>query len=180
MIAGPPESGRSTALRALAASYLKIGTRVLLVAPRTSPLREPFPDAHGVVGLLTGSDLAAEDLKEALLDRGPLVILIDDAELLRGCAAGPELAAILSRQHGENVGIVLAGDADGLCGGFSGWQLEARKARRGLLLSPQNVTDADLIGTRLARTSVGKPVEPGRGILHLGGSEPFAVQVPVC
>ncbi len=180
VIAGPPESGRSTALRALAASYLKIGTRVLLVAPRTSPLREPFPDAHGVVGLLTGSDLAAEDLKEALLDRGPLVILIDDAELLRGCAAGPELAAILSRQHGENVGIVLAGDADGLCGGFSGWQLEARKARRGLLLSPQNVTDADLIGTRLARTSVGKPVEPGRGILHLGGSEPFAVQVPVC
>jgi S-DNA-T family DNA segregation ATPase FtsK/SpoIIIE len=178
VIAGPPRSGRSTALRALATSYLQIGTRVLIIAPRSSPVRDPFPAQAGPVGVLTGPDLAAEDLKDVLLERGPLVVLIDDAELLRDCAAGPELTAILRRQLGEQVGLVIAGDADGICAGFSGWQVEARKARRGLLLSPQNVTDADLIGIRLTRASVGNPVVPGRGILHLGNGEGITVQVP--
>lgn len=178
VIAGPPQSGRSTTLRTLATSYLRIGTRVLVVAPRTSPMREPFP-GPAPVGVLTGGDLTASDLKEVLLDGGPLVVLIDDAELLRDCSAGPELSAILRRQGGDQVGLIVAGDADGVCAGFSGWQVEARKARRGLLLSPQNLTDADLIGTRLPRAAVGLPVQPGRGILHLGNGDPLTVQVPI-
>lgn len=59
VIAGPPQSGRSTALRTLAASYLRIGTRVLLVAPRTSPLREPFPGSTAPISVLTSTDIAA-------------------------------------------------------------------------------------------------------------------------
>jgi S-DNA-T family DNA segregation ATPase FtsK/SpoIIIE len=179
VVAGPPRSGRSTALRALAASYLRMGTRVLLATPRSSPLRDPFPGDAAPIAVLTGSDLGAGELKEALSGSGPLVILIDDAELLRDCSAGPELTAILRRQAGDDVGLVLAGDADQVCAGFSGWQVEARKARRGLLLSPQNLTDADLIGTRLSRAVVGNPVQPGRGILHLGDGETLTVQVPV-
>jgi S-DNA-T family DNA segregation ATPase FtsK/SpoIIIE len=179
VIAGPPRSGRSTALRAIAESYLRIGTRVLVVAPRSSPVREAYTGAPGPVAVLTGQDLAAEDLKEALLERGPLVVVIDDAELLRDCSASADLTAILRRQLGEQVGLVLAGDADSICAGFSGWQVEARKARRGLLLSPQNLTDADLIGARLSRASIGQPIQPGRGLLHLGTGETVTVQVPV-
>ncbi|HUR75071.1 MAG TPA: FtsK/SpoIIIE domain-containing protein [Sporichthya sp.] len=179
VIAGPPQSGRSTALRTLAASYLRMGTRVLVVAPRSSPLREPFPGSSTPVGVLTGTDLDPNQLKDVLLDGGPLVILIDDAELLRDCSAGADLSGILRRQHGEHVGLILAGDADSVCAGFSGWQVEARRARRGLLLSPQNLTDAELIGIRLSRASVGNPVQAGRGILHLGNGEPLLVQVPL-
>ncbi|WP_344602401.1 FtsK/SpoIIIE domain-containing protein [Sporichthya brevicatena] len=179
VVAGPPRSGRSTALRTLAASYLRIGTRVVLVAPRTSPLRDPFPGPGQPVAVLTGSDLDPDALRKLLLDGGPVVLLVDDAELLRDCAAAAELSAIVRRQLGEDVGLVLAGDADSVCAGFSGWQVEARKARRGLLLSPQNITDADLIGIRLPRTSVGNPIQPGRGILHLGNGEPLVVQVPI-
>jgi S-DNA-T family DNA segregation ATPase FtsK/SpoIIIE len=178
VIAGPPQSGRSTALRVAAASFLAVGTRVLLVAPRPSPLRE-LAGAEGVVAVITGPEFDSATIKEALLDGGPLVLLIDDAELLRDCSAGPELSAILRRELGEGVGIVLAGDADGICSGFSGWQVEARKARRGLLLSPQNATDGDLIGARLSRAMTGHPIVPGRGLLHLGNGEPQVVQVPL-
>jgi DNA segregation ATPase FtsK/SpoIIIE, S-DNA-T family len=79
---------------------------------------------------------------------------------------------------GQSLGLVLAGDADRVCSGFSGWQIEAKKARRGLLLSPQNITDADLIGVRVPRTYIGQPIQPGRGVLHLGGGNPLVVQVP--
>jgi S-DNA-T family DNA segregation ATPase FtsK/SpoIIIE len=37
------------------------------------------------------------------------------------------------RPASQPLGLVLAGDADRVCSGFSGWQIEAKKARRGLL-----------------------------------------------
>jgi S-DNA-T family DNA segregation ATPase FtsK/SpoIIIE len=175
LIGGPPGSGRSTALRCLAASYLAVGTHVLLVVPRPSPLQR-MGGAPGVVAVVDGAGLEAEVLAKAAVDGDPLVVLIDDAELVRDTAAAEELTAILRRQRGP-VGLVLAGDPEAVGAGFGGWQVEARKARRGLLLSPQNMTDADLIGTRLPRTLVGHPVEPGRALLHLGDGTLQVVQV---
>jgi S-DNA-T family DNA segregation ATPase FtsK/SpoIIIE len=176
LIGGPPRSGRSTALCSLAASYLAAGTRVLLVAPQPSPLQR-IAAAEGVVEFVDGPDLPAEALAKALLADAPVAVLIDDAELLRDCAAADELIAVLRRQRGL-VGLVLAGDPESVGAGFAGWQVEARKARRGLLLSPQNVTDAEMIGLRLPRALVGNPIEPGRGLLHLGDGQLLAVQVP--
>ncbi len=174
VIAGPSRSGRSTALCALAESYLATGTRLLLVAPRPSPLL----GYQGRAGtqVLTG-DLDPAVLAAAAGER--LVVLVDDGELLRDSAAAAELTSILRRERAEQIGIVLAGDAEAVCAGFGGWQVEARKARRGLLLSPQNLTDADLIGARIPRSLVGRPVEPGRGLLHLGDGQLVAVQVPL-
>jgi S-DNA-T family DNA segregation ATPase FtsK/SpoIIIE len=74
---------------------------------------------------------------------------------------------------------VIAGDAESVCGGFSGWQVELKKARRGLVLAPQSITDGDLIGARLPRSVIGQPVHPGRGVLHLGDGELITIQVPV-
>ena len=56
--------------------------------------------------------------------------------------------------------------------------MEAKNARRGLLLSPQDFTDGDLIGVTLPRDLAGGPVQPGRGLLHLGGGTLTTVQVP--
>ncbi len=103
---------------------------------------------------------SSDALRAPLAPGGPVVVLIDDAEMLRECGAGAELTALVRRQYGEDVGLVLAGDSDSICSGFSGWQVEAKKARRGLLSSPQNVTDAELIGTRLPRAVLGRPVPP--------------------
>jgi S-DNA-T family DNA segregation ATPase FtsK/SpoIIIE len=174
LIGGPPRSGRSTALQAIAQSCLAGGVRILVMTPRPSPL-SALAGRDGVVAV--ESDPAPELLREAIAAGGPLVVLVDDAELLRDAAASAELSEIVRRTY-PSVAVVAAGDPDGLGTGFSGWQVEARRARRGLLLSPQNLADADLIGVRLARTAIGNPVEPGRGLLHLGDSQLLTVQVP--
>lgn len=178
VIAGPAQSGRSTALAALAKSYLAVGTELIVLAPRDSPLRG-LAGASGVVASFAGSEVAAADLFAAIEKlSGAGVVLVDDAELLRDCEAGPELTRITRRALRPDLGLILAGDADSVCAGFSGWQVEAKKARRGLVLSPQNATDGDLIGVRLPRAFVGHPVQPGRGVLHLGDGEQTVVQVP--
>lgn len=178
VVAGPPRSGRSAALVTMARSLLSIGTQVIVAAPRQSPVRA-LRTAAGVLGCFEGEDLAADDLSEALGRlNGWGVVLVDDAELLRGCDAGSVFTSVIRRSAGAEVGLVLAGDAEDVCGGFSGWQVEAKKARAGLLLSPQNLSDAELLGIRLQRDQVGQPVQPGRGLLHLGDGQVHAVQVP--
>jgi S-DNA-T family DNA segregation ATPase FtsK/SpoIIIE len=183
VIAGPPQSGRSTALLSLARSFLAQGTGLILVSPRPSPLRALREDDQ-VVAVFDAAELATEPFLAAVARLAGLgVVLIDDAELLRDCEAAGELTALARRElhsgTGQPLGLVLAGDADRVCSGFSGWQIEVKKARRGLLLSPQNITDADLIGVRLPRAHIGQPIQPGRGILHLGGGNPLVVQVPL-
>ncbi len=180
VIAGPPRSGRSTALLTMTRSLLSMGTQVILAAPlRSSPLRR-LKNAPGVVGYFAAEDISPQELQEAI-DRvqGPAAILIDDAELLRQCSAGDLLSSVVRGSISKKIGVVVAGDADDVCGGFSGWQVEMKKARQGLLLSPQNLSDADLIGIRLQRGSVGNAVVPGRGLLHLGDGEVITVQVPL-
>ena len=73
---------------------------------------------------------------------------------------------------------MLAGNADSICTGLSGWQVDAKKARQGVLLSPQGTTDGDLIGVRVPRGAIGGPVQPGRGLLHLGDSSLLTVAIP--
>jgi S-DNA-T family DNA segregation ATPase FtsK/SpoIIIE len=178
VIAGPAQSGRSTALAAMARGYLAAGTELIVLAPRESPLRQ-LRDTTGVVAVFTGPDVTSEEFTLAL-DKlaGPAVVLVDDAELLRACEAGAELSLLCRRSLRPDLGLILAGDAEDVCAGFSGWQVEAKKARRGLILSAQNTMDGELIGVRLPRAFVGQPVHPGRGVLHLGDGEMVVVQVP--
>jgi S-DNA-T family DNA segregation ATPase FtsK/SpoIIIE len=162
----------------MARSFLAGGSSVVLATPRPSPLTR-LDGRPGVLALFADGDVPADALTDAL-DRapGPCVVLVDDAELLRDCGASDALRAILRSGDARPQGLVLAGSADDVCAGFSGWQVEAKKSRQGLLLSPQNTTDGDLIGVRLARTAVGGPVVAGRGLLHLGDTMVHTVQVP--
>ncbi|WSY19066.1 FtsK/SpoIIIE domain-containing protein (plasmid) [Embleya sp. NBC_00896] len=179
VVAGPARSGRSTALLALARSYLDAGTELVILAPRESPLRD-LAGTPGVVEVFASAQVGAEDFR-TVLDKltGPGVVIADDAELLRECDAAADLLLLVRRSLRPDLGLVVGGDADGVCAGFSGWQVEAKKAKRGLLLSPQNLVDGELFGARLPRALVGQPVQAGRGVLHLGGGDLTAVQVPV-
>jgi S-DNA-T family DNA segregation ATPase FtsK/SpoIIIE len=181
IIAGPPKSGRSTLLRNIAETYLSRGVRLVISTPRTSsPLRE-LEGRDGVVQVLTGNKLAADQVKEALAGASPedpVVMLMDDAEELRRCDAGDELKAVITRGAERGTAIVLAGDAEEVGGGLSGWQPEAKKARRGVLLSPRNHRQGDLIGAKLPRSAAVDKVQPGSGILHLGDGTPVAVKIP--
>jgi S-DNA-T family DNA segregation ATPase FtsK/SpoIIIE len=180
VIGGPGKSGRSTLLLTLARSYQQQGVKLVIAAPRPSPLRE-LAGTEGVLRVFTDSDIPADDLSQALEEAGdsPLVVLVDDAELLKDCEARDVLKEIIARGSDRGRAVVVAGGEEDICSGFSGWQVDAKKARRGVLLSPQQTMSGELIGTRLARSSVGGQVTPGRALLHLGDGEPKTVTVPL-
>ncbi|WNI15973.1 FtsK/SpoIIIE domain-containing protein [Actinacidiphila sp. ITFR-21] len=180
VVGGPGRSGRSTLLLTLARGCQRQGVKLVVAAPRPSPLRE-LTGGEGVLRVFTDSDIPAGDLTGALEEAGgaPVVVLIDDAELLRDCDARDVLKEIIARGTDRGRAVVLAGGEEDICSGFSGWQVDAKKARRGVLLSPQQVMSGELIGARLSRSSVGLQVTPGRALLHLGDGEPKTVTVPL-
>ena len=179
IVGGPAKSGRSTVLATMTRSFLAAGTQVVLVTPRPSPLRALAAEP-GVLRLFEGPELPGEALRQALGElTGPGVVIIDDAEVLRDCDAADDLRKIVNFGGNDQRGLVFGGNAEDICGGFSGWQVEARRARRGCLLTPQQITDGELIGTRLSRSMIGEPVRPGKALLNVGDGNLITVAVPV-
>ncbi|WSS20459.1 FtsK/SpoIIIE domain-containing protein [Streptomyces sp. NBC_01190] len=180
VIGGPGRSGRSTLLLALARGWQRQGVSLVVAAPRPSPLRE-LAGGEGVLRVFTGSDLSAAELAGVLAGAAgaPAVVLVDDAETLRDCDAGDVLKEVIAGGRERGRAVVLAGAEEDVCAGFSGWQVEAKKAHRGALLSPRQMTSGELIGTRLSRGHVGAQVTPGRALLHLGDGELRTVTVPL-
>jgi len=127
IVAGPAKSGRSTVLLSMARSFLAAGTPVVVAAPRPSPLRA-LAGVPGVMGMFDGAELGEAELATALASfRGPGVVLIDDAELLRDCGAAGELSRLVALGSDAGRALVLGGDAESVCVGFSGWQVEAKR-----------------------------------------------------
>jgi len=183
VVAGPGGSGRSTILVAMARSFLAAGTRVVLAAPRPSPLRS-LSAGDGVAAVFTAAELDSDSLAAALASfDGPGVVLIDDAELLRDCDASGELSRLITAAgSGSRRGLVFAGDPEaGLCAGFGGWQVDAKRARRGALTAPGSLAEGELIGTRLTRAMIGAAgtARPGRCLLHVGDGNLVTVTVPL-
>src|SRR5579875_845277 len=179
IVGGPARSGRSTILVCMARSFLAAGTRLILVTPRPSPLRE-LAGQPGVVRSFEGPYLEAGEFAAAVGElAGPGVVLIDDAELHRDCDASAELSKLISFGADDGHALVFAGDADNLGVGFGGWQVEAKRARRGCLIAPQTIPEGDLIGVRLAHSMVGEPPRPGRALLNTGDGTLATVTVPI-
>ncbi|MER6215498.1 ATP-binding protein [Streptomyces sp. NPDC001674] len=179
VVAGPPGSGRSTALVNIALSLLAVGTHVVLAAPEASPLRE-LAGRSGVVGCFVQDDLQSDELEKVLMPASPekpVIVLIDDADVLAECDARRLLESVV--QHGFQAGtaLVVALREDELPLGL-GWLEETVKAHRGLLLSPQERSAGSVIGVRIGDSVIGRPIAPGRGWLHLGDGELTAVAVP--
>ncbi|MFE9767879.1 FtsK/SpoIIIE domain-containing protein [Streptomyces sp. NPDC005808] len=181
VVAGPAKSGRSTTLLNLARSYLLQGVRLVIAAPRPSPLRE-LAGQDGVLKVFTEDDIESDDFNEAIESASPeepIVFIVDDGEVLEDCDAEREFKRLVQRGGERGLALVIGGDEEEVCGGFSGWQVEAKKGRRGILLSPQDSSAGELIGIRTTRSMVGGPVTPGKGLLHLGNGEPVTVTVPM-
>ncbi|KUN26578.1 cell division protein FtsK [Streptomyces antibioticus] len=180
VVAGPAKSGRSTVLMNFAQSYLTQGVRLVIAAPRQSPLRQ-LDGTEGVLKVFTGDDIDEDEFEE-LMDEAspeePIVVLVDDGEILEDCDAASQFKKLVSRGAERGLAMVIAGDEEDVCSGFSGWQVDAKKARRGILLSPQETSSGDLIGVRLNRGLVGGQITPGKGMLHLGDGELRTVVVP--
>jgi S-DNA-T family DNA segregation ATPase FtsK/SpoIIIE len=169
-IAGPPRSGRSTALLGLARGLLAAGTTVCVLTPRPSPLR----DLAGTVRLSGDPAELASALNGTA---GPVAVLVDDAELLASSPVADLLTQVLRDGRDQGHSVVLAGTTDELASTFRGFSTEARKSRSGLLLGLTSHLDGELLGVRLPRSAVSAgPI--GRGLLIRNG-QVVPVQVPV-
>ncbi|WP_336445736.1 FtsK/SpoIIIE domain-containing protein [Mangrovactinospora gilvigrisea] len=173
VIAGPPRSGRSTALMAVARQLLGRGVPVLAVSPRRSPLRE-LAGREGVLGVLS-ADSTALDIDQALEGHDRYVVLVDDAELLQEHEMADRLEELVQAAQDAEQGMVVAGAADVLTSQYRGFVVQARRSKAGLLLAPGG-NEGELFDIRLPRNAGSGPA--GRGILVRGG-QLMGVQVPV-
>jgi S-DNA-T family DNA segregation ATPase FtsK/SpoIIIE len=177
IVAGPARSGRSTMLAVMARSLLAGGTSIVVLAPRPGPLRD-LAGLPGVQLLHTGEDVQPADLAE-VLDEPETVLVVDDGEILIDCSASKWLRDWVRAAPSNRQGMLLGGNTTGLAAGFGGWQVDARKNRRGALLSPQDTLAGDLVGVRLARSSTSSRVEPGTALVHVGTGVAMTLQVPL-
>lgn len=170
VVAGPGRSGRSSVLLGAAEAYLATGGQVIAVAPRPSPLRD-LAGREGALGVVTDPATPASAYVEMVEGAtGRVLVLLDDGEQLRD-SGGNDFFLDVVRGRRDDAFLLVAGNVDGLSGGISGWNVEARKSRQCLLLSPQGLSDGDLVGVRLPRNVIGRPVRAGRVWLHQGDGE---------
>jgi S-DNA-T family DNA segregation ATPase FtsK/SpoIIIE len=158
MVAGPPRSGRSSALLALAAAARSNrDLRVSGVALRHSPLRgsthldDTFFDAATLAMLA--------DVVEAS-DQANLV-LVDDADLIDDHSG---VFARLLGMRRPDLHLVVAGRNDVLRSAYGHWTRDVRRSRAGLLFQPDPDLDGELFGVRLPRR---QPVAFGPGRAYL-------------
>ena len=166
VVAGPPRSGRSTALLTMTSSLLRSGTDVLVIAPRRSPLRS-LEGSPGVLGVL-GADLTPDDVTSAVSGASRYVIVVDDAELLSDNPVSFTLEEIIVSGRDADHGLLLAGTTDDLSRIYSGFVRTALKSRCGLFVALVSPGDGDLFGIRLPRGA--GPGALGRGLLVRPGS----------
>ncbi|MBS2964610.1 FHA domain-containing protein [Actinocrinis puniceicyclus] len=161
LIAGPPRSGRSSALLAIAATVLGAvdPPTVVAFAPRRSPLRD-----------LTAPVVVCCDYAE--LERtldpftGRTLLLVDDAETV------PDTLGVIDRwiaKAGAGRHVIAAGRNDGVRRQYGMWTQRVRDGRCGVLLVPDHELDGDLLGVALPRQHRMAPV-PGRGYLVSDGA----------
>ncbi|WP_258575235.1 FtsK/SpoIIIE domain-containing protein, partial [Streptomyces shenzhenensis] len=175
---GPAGSGRSNTLASIAVSLLAGGTSLVVLTPRESPLRAL--ERHATAAVITENDPSADTVRAALdALPGPKVVMVDDADLITNSAADKLLREIAVSGRDQGLGLVYAASAEGFQSGMSGWTLAARRARRGLLLAPKNLTEGDLIGVRLMPSVVRATTHPGRAWTAGPSGALLALQVPL-
>jgi S-DNA-T family DNA segregation ATPase FtsK/SpoIIIE len=167
VVAGPPGSGRSTALVAIGTWLLSQGRSLVVLAGRRSPLRA-IGAVPAVLAVLAAADAAG--LRDCLAGHPDAVVLADDAETLHDTPVEAPLLDLLradarSGPLGASA-LVLAGSTSELATRFRGVTVEARRSRTGVLLSPASAVDGDLFGIRVPP---GSRQAPGRGLLVVRG-----------
>ena len=158
LVAGPPRSGRTTALHRLAVSWAEArpGEQVVSVSSHRRPPLLQLPD------LIEADVAAAVAAVEAAADR-PCLLVVDDAEHVDD----PRLAALVAERRPRLL-VVAAGRPEGVRALYGHWTSVVRRSRIGLLLAACTDTDGDVLGELLPRHRP-LPARPGLAWMVAGG-----------
>lgn len=165
IVAGPPQSGRSTTLVHLARHLRAADPALVLVGicSERSPLHGvDVLDAHGSLAELS------HVVRASVTDERNWVILVDDAGRVDDDGG---LATVLASGR-PGLHVVAAGRPDDFRTP-STWTRAARRSRSGVLLRPDLATDGDVFTARLPRR-IPVAMVPGRGFVVRSGDAVLA------
>lgn len=171
LVAGPPASGRTNALAAIAESIRRWDAgweRHLLCAPRSQLVgrHEWTSVSAGVDDVAARARELSARIAEDAADEGPgiLVVLEEIGDWLQS-SADPALVELIKRAKRSRHLFVADGDTSSW---VSSWPLmsEIKSARRGVLLQPDPVDGDTILRTPIPRGSKVAP-PPGRGVAVL-------------
>ncbi len=175
LVAGESRTGKTATLRFLAAYARTAGRAVLGFVPRDNDLSADLGEQACVIGQ-EDPEAAVERLRG--LDPGALV-LVDDIEAYKDAPLTPLMNALVRQAADKGFLVVLAGRGADLGAGYSGWLFEARRGRQGIVLSPSEPMDAELFGSRVARTALQARPHAGRAVLFDSTGAQTTIQVPL-
>lgn len=154
LVAGPPRSGRSTAITQLAVDALGRGRSVVLVAGTTSVVHELAAEAG--VRIVEPADLTE------VVSSGPDIVVVDDADSV---ALDDELVVRLCADHV----LVVSATLDSFGFGARGVvRAASRRPAAVVLLSPPNNLAAENVGVKIDR-GAGFSGPPGRALFSVDG-----------
>jgi S-DNA-T family DNA segregation ATPase FtsK/SpoIIIE len=157
LVAGPPESGRTTALALLG---VQLRDRRIAISCSDQSVLLALP---GSIHLPHDDQDHAAELLDSLCRSGEPAphVLIDDVDRLGEGPLWSRLEQLLRAPLGDGQLIALAGLTDALSMAFRGPVAAARRTALGLLLTPTTAHDGELFGIKFAhRPGEGDP--PGR------------------
>jgi S-DNA-T family DNA segregation ATPase FtsK/SpoIIIE len=172
VVVGDRGTGRSSALAAIVHQLAWSSAPVAVVATKASTLTE-VAAGHSVAVISdtsTGPEAIAE-LVESVSGR-PLTIVVDDVETLRD---SPLEHALIGAKR--DLVFIVALTTEAVSSIFGGPYVEAKKARRGIVLSPANsMTGTQAFASQIPKFMLGK-TPAGGGVLFRDG-EYTPIQVP--
>lgn len=169
-LCGPRGSGRTSALAAVAASVGRAGhaQRLVLLSPRQrSELSTAARWFRVALGVDQCAELAAALTTEPALAAEPLVVLVDDAELLMEGAADGALRALTRLGRDLPLRVAAAVEIRAMRR-YSEWMTELRESRHAVVLNPDVSADGELFGAGPLPRPL-RPWPPGRGFLIRAG-----------
>jgi DNA segregation ATPase FtsK/SpoIIIE, S-DNA-T family len=176
-VCGPRGSGRTTALSSLAVSLARaqVAQRLVLLSPRRQAALGGAADWSRVAtGAEECRELAFELAQGQVEAAEPVVVLVDDAELLMDGPADAALRALIRLGRDQPLRVVAAVEVRALRR-YSEWLAELRESRHALLLNPDVSADGEPFGAGPLPRPL-RPWPPGRGFLIRPG-QVLALQV---
>ena len=180
LVAGPPASGKTTALVSLAQTVARWrpDSRLFLFGTRRSSIQDALPWLERALTPDAGAELAAQ-LLELVADEeitAKLVVVVDTITEFQGSAAETALTELIKAINRSDHLLLTDGDVSSMS---SGWGLvaEAKASRRGIVLMPDTFDGDAVFKVPFPRITRSES-PPGRG-LQVAGATVTKVQLPL-
>jgi S-DNA-T family DNA segregation ATPase FtsK/SpoIIIE len=180
LVAGPPASGKSNALVALAQSVAQAdeNARLFFLGTKRSAIKDALP---WLGQALTPDSVAelADDLTKLVADEGVtnrLVIVLDNVVDFQGGQAESELTELVKAINRSDHLLLTDGDVSALSAGW-GLVSEVKAVRRGIVLMPDTYDGDSLFKVTFPKISRNES-PAGRGF-YVNGAQLVKVQLPL-